>query len=392
MTEAKPERIAVIHEWFESLAGSEQVVEQMLQLYPAASVYALVNFMSSEAASILATRKIHTSFIQNLPLSRKMFRLYLPLMPLAIEQFNLSSYDIVISSNHAVAKGVITGPDQLHISYMHTPMRYAWELQHQYLVNGNKDAGLRKWLACWLLHRMRLWDATSANRVDVFIANSQYIAGRIFKFYKRSARVIYPPVDVSRFEVGEIKDDFYVTISRLVPYKRVDLIVRAFSDMPAKRLVVVGDGPDRDRIEHMAGPNVEFVGHQPFPALREYLQRAKAFIFMALEDFGIAPVEAQACGTPVIAFARGGLSETVCDTPSNSPTGILFHSQEPQSLSDAVEYFEAHQSSFDPWACRLNAERFGADRFRAEFAGYVEDCWARFKNNVSLAPAQYCNT
>jgi glycosyltransferase involved in cell wall biosynthesis len=366
-------RVALIHEWFTALAGSERVVEQICGLYPQADLFALYADPTSVAsAEWLRSRHIQTSFIQDLPLAAKAYRNYLPLMPLAVEQFDLSAYDLVISSSHAVAKGVLTGPDQLHISYVHSPMRYAWDLQHQYLRESGLDRGLPGWLAKWMLHRLRIWDYRTAAGVDHFVANSQFIARRIRKVYGRPADVIYPPVDVDAFAMHETKDSYYLAASRLVAYKKMDLIVEAFRSMPHRRLLVVGDGPDAKKIKSKAGPNVELLGYQNHAKLKRLMQGARAFVFAAEEDFGIIPVEAQACGTPVIAYGKGGALETVMST-GNRPTGIFFGEQNVASLIHAVDRFERCADGFLPADCRLNAERFSVDRFNREFSQYMRN-------------------
>ena len=369
-------RVALVHDWFTVYAGAERVVEQILRVLPQADVYALVDFLEGEARGFLQGKSVRVSFIQGLPKARQHYRAYLPLMPLAIEQFDLRGYDLVISSSHAVAKGIITGPDQLHICMCYSPMRYAWDLQHQYLKESGLEKGVKSWLARLLLHYLRLWDSRTANGVDVFIAISRYIARRILKVYRREAEVIYPPVDVEAFTLRQDKEDFYLTASRMVPYKRIDLIVEAFSQMPDKRLVVIGDGPEMPKVRAKAGPNVTLLGYQPFEVLRDYMQRAKAFVFAAEEDFGIAPVEAQACGTPVIAFGKGGAAETVVA----GETGIFFQDQNVPSLIKAIEEFE--KLSFDPLRVRKNAERFSSERFRREFATLIEREWSRFKERL----------
>lgn len=375
------DKIALVHEWFTALAGSERVVEQFCGLYPEADLFAVVaDEQTLQRTDWLRSRHLQTSFIQRLPRAANSFRAYLSLMPMAVEQFDLSAYDLVISSNHAVAKGVLTGPDQLHISYVHSPIRYAWDLQHQYLRESGLDRGAKGWLAKWMLHKMRIWDHRTAAGVDHFVANSHFIARRIRKVYGREADVIYPPVDVEGFSPRQDKEPFYLAASRLVPYKKMDLIVEAFAAMPDKRLVVIGAGPDAEKIKAKAGPNVELLGYQPFETLKDLMQRAQAFVFAAEEDFGITPVEAQACGTPVIAFGKGGALETV-NAPgalpgsgpgSASPTGLFFDAQTVPSLCDAVQRFEAQQDRFEPSACRANAERFSVGHFQRSFGGYVE--------------------
>jgi glycosyltransferase involved in cell wall biosynthesis len=369
-------RVALVHDWFTVYAGSERVVEQILRVFPQADVYALVDFLKEEERGFLQGKRAQVSFVQRLPGAQQRYRTYLPLMPLAIEQFDLRGYDLVISSSHAVAKGVITGPDQLHICYCHSPIRYAWDLQHQYLKESGLERGMKSWIARALLHYLRLWDSRTANGVDVFIANSRYIARRILKVYRREAEVIYPPVDVEAFTLRQDKEDFYLTASRMVPYKRIDLIVEAFSQMPDKRLVVIGDGPEMPKVRAKAGPNVTLLGYQPFEVLRDYMQRAKAFVFAAEEDFGIAPVEAQACGTPVIAFGKGGAAETVVA----GETGVFFQDQNVPSLIRAVEEFE--RLRFDPLRVRKNAERFSSERFRREFAALIEREWSSFRERL----------
>ncbi len=300
-------------------------------------------------------------------------------MPLAIEQFDLSSYDLILSSSHCVAKGVLTGPDQLHICYMHSPMRYAWDLQHEYLRGARLDRGLKSWIARWMLQKLRLWDVRSANGVDAFLSNSHFIARRIEKAYRRQSTVVYPPVDVDAFSLREQKDDFYLTASRLVPYKRIDLLVQAFAELPDKRLVVVGDGPELARLRAQAGPNVRLVGYQEFDVLRDYMERARAFLFASQEDFGIVLVEAQACGTPVIAFGKGGALETVLGRSTERPTGVFFTEQTVPCLVQAIKTFERENDRFEPTACRENAQRFHVERFRRQFSVYVAEQWTEFQ-------------
>jgi glycosyltransferase involved in cell wall biosynthesis len=294
------------------------------------------------------------------------------LMPIAIEQLDLSAYDLVISSSHAVAKGVLTGPNQIHISYVHSPIRYAWDLQHQYLRESHLNKGLKSIMARALLHYIRGWDSRSANGVDHLLANSHFIARRIRKAYQRDATVIYPPVDLDNMVMCTQKENFYVTASRMVPYKRIDLIVRAFSQTPERKLVVIGDGPEMKRIKAVAGPNVTILGHQPLEVLVDHLRRARAFVFAAEEDFGISVVEAQACGTPVIAFGRGGALESVVGLPLEQPTGVFFGEQTAESLLEAVTRFERNATLFDPVNCRQNAERFSTENFKTALTDFID--------------------
>ncbi len=366
-------RTAVVHDWLPVFAGAERVLEQILHVTSPDEVYTLVDFLSEEDRAFLGGRPVRTSFVQGLPFSRRLYRHYLPLAPLAIEGFDFEGYDVVVSSSYVVAKGALTTADQLHLSYVHSPVRYAWDLQFEYLRDGGMDRrGPKRAAARALLHYLRLFDAASADRVDHYVANSHHVARRIWKTYRRTATVVHPPVDVDAFTLSEDKSDYYVTVGRLVPYKRFDVVVQAFNDMPERELVVIGEGPDLKRLAAMAGPNVRVLGRQPPEALQYYLQHARGFVFAALEDFGIAPVEAQACGTPVLAYGRGGALETV----RPGVTGLFFDEQTPEAVCDAVGRFE--RTPFEPQEIRLHAESFSAERFRAKFATVLEETWHRF--------------
>ena len=371
--------MAIAHEWLETYAGSERVVEQLLHLYPQADLFSLVDFLQADERGFLQNKVARTSFIQQLPLARKHFRQYLPLMPIAIEQFDLSPYDIILSSHHATTKGVITRADQLHISYVHTPIRYAWDLQWQYLEQAGLKRGPKSVLTRLILHYLRLWDVSTANRVDCFVANSRFIARRIWKTYRRPARVIYPPVAVQRFRCDRPRESFYLTVSRFVPYKRVDLTVAAFTRLGLP-LVVIGDGKERSRLEKMAGSNIQFLGYQSNAVVADYMERCKALIFPAEEDFGITPVEAQAAGAPVIAYGRGGATETVI----SGKTGLLFTQQTVESLINAVVEFEQGLTMMPAHLIRHTVERFSEARFRQEFQQLVDDTWQRFQNGEPL--------
>lgn len=373
-------KVAIIHEWLHTLAGAERVLEQLLACYPQADLYATVDFMPAAERGFLNGRKVHTSFIQKLPFARTRFRAYLGLMPLAVEQYDLSGYDLVLSSSHAVAKGVLTGPDTLHVSYVHSPIRYAWDLQHQYLRQTGLDRGLRSWYARWQLGRLRQWDVRTANGVDLFIANSSYVARRIHKCYRRASIVVPPPVDVAGFALAGVRGDTYLAASRLVPYKRIDLIAAAFARMPERRLLVAGDGPERERVQAAAGgvPNITFVSGVSDSDMIRLMQEARAFVFAAEEDFGIMLVEAQACGTPVIAFGRGGARDILVDGPA--PTGLFFTEQTPEAIMAAVEAFERRAADFDPATCRANAQRFSRESFRTRIQDLVDRARAGDRN------------
>ncbi|HXW90887.1 MAG TPA: glycosyltransferase family 4 protein [Terriglobales bacterium] len=370
-------KTAVVHDWLVTYAGADRVLEQILACYPEADLFSLVDFLPADLRGFILHKPVRTSFLQALPFARRSFRKYFALMPLAVEQLDLSAYDLVISNSHSMAKGVLTGPDQLHICYCLTPMRYAWDLQNQYLKESALDKGPSGWLTKWLLHKMRLWDLRTANGVDEFIAISHFVSRRIRKVYRRKAQVIYPPVDIESFQLGREKADFYVTASRLVPYKRISVIVEAFNRMPDKKLVVIGDGANWLSTKAIANHNVTMLGFQGSDVLRQYLQRAQGFVFAAEEDFGICVAEAQACGTPVIAFGKGGALEIVRDLSAAEPTGLFFKEQTPQSIVEAVGLFERERKRFDPEACRRNVVRFSAERFCREFREFCESTMAR---------------
>ena len=380
-------KIAIVHDWLVTFAGAERVLASLLKIWPQADLFAVIDFLSDEDRAQLGGKRAQTTFIQRLPKARTRYQKYLPLMPMAIEQMDLSGYDLIISSTHAVAKGVLTGPNQLHISYVHSPIRYAWDLQHQYLKESGMTHGFKGKLARMILHYMRMWDQRTAAAVDEFIANSHFIGRRIEKAYRRPSTVIYPPVDTKGFNLQAEKQDYYVTASRLVPYKKIPMIVEAFSAMPDKRLIVIGDGPEMEKAKAVCGPNVTLLGYQPFDVLREHMQNAKGFVFAAEEDFGISPVEAQACGTPVIAFGKGGTLETVRGLDDSSPTGVFYQQQSVEALIAAVEQFEAERHRITPQACRDNAEQFSEKRFERQMRQFVEIRCAEAHLDSAFAPA-----
>lgn len=373
-------KTAIVHEWLITYAGSERVFGQIAGLYPDADLYSLLDFLADDDRGFILDRRATTSFIQRLPMAKEKYRDYLVLMPFAIKRFDLSGYDLIITSSHTVAKGVRTFPGQIHICYCHTPMRYIWDLQNQYLKEAGLDRGIRGAILKALFSRLRKWDVSTSKNVDYFIANSHYIKERIKRAYGRDAQVIYPPVDIENFEVSEKKEDFFIAVSRMVPYKKMDLIVEAFSEMGLP-LIVIGDGPDFGKVKRKATKNIELMGHLKGEVLKMYMQKARALVFAAEEDFGIVPVEAQACGTPVIAFGRGGVRETVIPLPENEaqgmavkpPTGIFFNEQTPLALIDAVKRFEKIEGRFDPYDLRRNAEKFSKERFDKEFRSFVNE-------------------
>lgn len=374
-------KVAVVCDWLVTYAGAEKVLEQILHIFPEADLFAVVDFIPESKRDFILNKPVTTTFIQKLPKAKEKYRNYLPFMPIAIEQLDVSDYDLIISSSHCVAKGILTGPDQVHISYVHSPIRYAWDLQHQYLREAGLTYGMKSKIARMIMHYMRIWDTRTSNGVDYFLANSNFIARRIWKCYRRKADVIYPPVDIEKFTFSREKEDFYLTASRMVPYKKMDLIVEAFSQMPDKKLIVIGKGPDFEKIKKLAGPNVTLMGYQPDAVLKDFMRRAKAFVFAAEEDFGITPVEAQACGTPVIAFGKGGSLETVRGYGvKENPTGIFFYEQKIPAVKKAIEEFESISDKISTEGCRKHAERFSISAFRTKFSTYVERAMKEERN------------
>ncbi|MFO1413403.1 MAG: glycosyltransferase [Burkholderiales bacterium] len=372
-------RIAVVHDWLDTWGGGENVLAEILRLYPDADLYSLVDFMPDDLRVRLAGRHARTTFLQRVPGARRRFRLLLPLFPRAIESLDLSAYDLVLSSSHAVAKGVRTHPHQLHVCYCHTPMRYAWDMRAQYLGQRGLATGLRGAAVNRVLDRLRDWDRAASARVTHFIANSAFVQARIARCYGREAAVIHPPVDTEAFTPATPppplpERSYYLAASRWVPYKRLDLVVEAFRALPQLRLVVAGDGPDLPPVRSHAPSNVEFAGQVTRERMRELLRGARGFVFAALEDFGILPVEAQACGTPVIAFGEGGARETVVE----GVTGRFFLPQSAGAIADAVVRHEAALHKLSPAACRAHAEGFAVPRFAQAYTRFVEGAWSAF--------------
>lgn len=375
-------KVAIVHDWLTTYSGAESALECILELLPEADLFCLVDYLPVEDRGFIEGRKIKTSFIQKLPFSKSKYRGYLPFMPLAIEQFDLSGYDLVISSSHAIAKGVITGPNQIHISYVYSPIRYAWDLQHQYLKESNLQKGIKSLIVRLILHYIRIWDVRTANGVDYFVAISDYIKRRINKVYRRESKVIYPPVDTEYFTPGSCKKDYYLTASRMVPYKMISLIVEAFSKMQDKELIVIGDGPEMKKILNIARncKNIRVLGRQSRDTLKTYLQEAKAFVFASEEDFGIAPLEAQSCGTPVICYAKGGALETVVNIDDEKPTGVYYFKQDIAELVKAIDLYEDNVDKFTVKNCRDNSLRFSKKIFISEFGSFMREMYLKNKN------------
>ena len=364
-------KVAVIHDWLVSYSGAEKVLDQILNIYKDSDVYCLVDFLPDNERSFLKKKRIRTSFIQNLPKAKTYFRRYFPLFRYAIEQVDLRGYDLIISSSHCVAKSISTTPNQLHICYCHSPARYAWDMQLQYISSFTSNT-IERHVLSYLLYRFRKWDFSTSSTVNYFVSNSNYIKDRIRRSYGRESVTIYPNVSVDDFEFCEEKGDYFVTCSRLVSYKRVDLIVKSFSQMTDKQLIVVGGGPDFKKLQSIKTDNVVLMGRQPFLTLKNKIMNARAFVYAAEEDFGIAPVEAMACGTPVIAYGKGGLLETVVD----KKTGVFFYEQTASAISNAVQEFEKTQL-LPAAQIREHALKFSSERFEREFSQFVDQCWSK---------------
>jgi glycosyltransferase involved in cell wall biosynthesis len=360
-------KTVIVHDLITTIGGADSTLESIYNLYPT-PIYTLIANEDAVKNSFFKNATIFTSFIQKLPWGVKKYRSYLPFFPVAIEQFDLREFDLILSSSFIVAKGLISNTDQLHICYLHNPIRPAWELYHPFLSHQNNGKGIKGFFTRIIFHYLRWWDVMSSNRVDHFIANSNFTAKRIKKIYGRNSVVIYPPVNVDSFPLEEEKDNYYVTASRLVYHKRIDLIVEAFVNMPDKQLIVIGDGPEFKKLQKCASKNILLLGHQPKDMLIKYLQKAKAFVFAANEDFGIAPIEAMACGTPVLAYKKGGSAETVI----NMQTGLLFSDQTKGCICACVKEFEAMPYVFDAKMISAYAQKFSKQRFENEYRSYVE--------------------
>lgn len=362
----RSKRVAIVHDWLCVAGGAEVVLKHLLHLFPDADIYTMAD--SLKHRDFLEGRKIYTSPLQKYKFIRKKYQYFIPFMPYFVEQFDLREYDLIISSSHFVAKGVITAPEQLHVSYIYSPLRYAWDLYFEYRDIGALGRGLKGLLMRLWLHRMRMWDFVSAYRADFLIADSRFIQKRIESYWRRDSVVIYPPVEIEDAVFSEDKQEYYVTLSRLVEYKRIDLIVEAFNEMPKKKLVIIGDGRDKNKLKKLASQNIEFKGYLPKKEAMQIVSRAKAFVFMSKEDFGIAPIEAQACGTPVIAFGEGGTRETVLD----GKTGVLVKHQSVESLKESMVRFD--ELKFSAFECREFSKKFSDDNFRESFMDFIKKC------------------
>jgi len=374
-------RVALVHHWLVGTRGGEKVLEAFCRIFPGADIYALV----CEPTAISETIKQHcvtTSWIQKLPRASQYYSHYLPLFPFAIEQFDLSGYDLVVSSDAVVSKGVITRPETCHICYCHTPMRYAWSAYHTYLRS--IESSWKRKLVPFFMNYLRTWDLASASRVDYFVANSQTVANRIAKYYRREACVIFPPVAVSSFSVAQPIDDYFLAVGQLVPYKRFDLAIEVFNQLKYP-LLVVGEGPEFSKLKRAAGDNIKFVGRLSDVELKHSLSRCRALVFPGEEDFGMVVVEAHACGRPVIALAQGGALETVVPEVN----GLLFAEETAQSLADAVQRFVCIESEFQPQLIRSTAAPFDDSRFSAEVTAFISDKAEEHRHRFKIEPRQW---
>jgi glycosyltransferase involved in cell wall biosynthesis len=375
-------KIAVVHDWLTGMRGGEKVLEIIFELFPGAELFTLL-YNEGSVSPLIADRKIHTSFINKLPFKSNKYRNYLPLFPTAIELFDFKEYDLIISTSHCVAKGVRTPPNTLHVSYVHSPMRYVWDMYEDYF-GYDKIGFLQKLIIPPFANYLRMWDVTSSNRVDYFIANSQHVANRIKKYYRRDSTVIHPPVNTEIYKKSEINDGFYLVVSALVPYKRIDLAVEAFNNT-GKNLLIIGEGPEKSKLRRIAKDNIQFVDGLKSEELVNYYSKCKALIFPGEEDFGIIPVEAQSCGKPVIAFARGGALETIIGYDGKNEkqcTGLFFEDQNSDSLLNAIEKFE--KLSWDKDVINQHAQKFNRNRFKNKLSGFFNQKVSDFLGELFL--------
>ena len=378
-------KVAIVHDWLTGMRGGEKCLEIICELYPTADLFTLL-YIPGKVSSIIESHRIHTSFIQNLPFAKSKYRYYLPLMPFAIERFNLSDYDLVLSSSHCVAKSVKPGPKSLHICYCHTPMRYIWDQFDQYFGKGKSNWLVKtamKFVRPWL----QSWDVKTSYRVNNFIANSRHVQKRIKKYYGKEATVIHPPVDTKLFTPAttERKGDYFLTLSAFAPYKRLDLAVEAFNQL-GMSFLLIGEGQDEKRLKTMAKQNIQFEGWLDSSKIRSHFARCRAFVFCGEEDFGITLLEAQAMGRPVIAFGRGGALETVIPDsqtwkpetgiPKDStsqPTGVFFYEQNPEAVINAIKHFESIESHFDSNAIRNHAQKFDGSIYTKQTKKFIQE-------------------
>lgn len=374
----KNPKIAIIHDWLVMLGGADKVLLQILDCYPTADLFCLVEGLPTGIREKFPAN-IKSTFIQRLPRAKKWYWYYAPFMPIAIEQIDLTGYDLILSCSHAFAKGVICHPNQLHIAYIHSPMRFAYDLQYDYYQNFSFSTGIKRWIASSIFHYLRIWDARTINNVDHLIANSNFVRKRIIKCYRRSSELLYPGIDTGQFKFKASKQSYYLAGSFMTPFKRLDLIISAFNQMPDKKLLLFGTGHQEKYLKKMAGPNITFLGVTSDENLVTLLQNARAFVFAATEDFGMIMAEAQSCGTPVIAYKKGGASEIIKDVDiSTETTGIFFENLTCESVELAVKRFETIETSIQPINCRKNAMRFDILHFKERYIDIVKRQWEQW--------------
>ncbi len=386
----KDSNIAIIHDWFvkKSFGGSEKVTfilnDLLNERYSTPDIFSLTSNIKSLKSKCYQESKINTSFIQSLPFGKTNVQSYLPILPYAIEQFDLRKYDLIISSSHALAKGVLTSPDQLHISYIHTPMRYAWDQMNIYLKKSKLSKFGFEIPIRFMLYKLREWDFYSSQRVDYLIANSNFTSKRIKKYWGLESDVLNPPVDIRRFKYKNPRGDYYISLNRLVPNKRIDLLIKAFNKLNLP-LIIIGDGPERFKLEKISNPNIKFLSKISDEEVENYMSKCRAFVYAGIEDFGIAPVEAMASGAPVIAYGKGGILDTVnCLNQQEKlkvPNGLLFKKQTSEDIIDTINWFEDKKvwKKFNPEILNEYSQNFSIENFMSKFDLIINKAWENFK-------------
>ena len=386
----KDSNIAIVHDWFveKSFGGSEKVTfilnDLLNERYSTPDIFSLTSNIKSSKKKSFNGRKIKTSFVQSLPFGKTNVQRYLPILPYAIEQFDLRAYDLIISSSHAIAKGVITSPEQLHISYVHTPMRYAWDQMNTYLEKSILSKFGFEIPIRFMLYKLRAWDFYSSQRLDHIIANSNFTSKRIKKYWGLESDVINPPVDIKRFNYNNPRENFYISLNRLVPNKRIDLLIKAFNKLNLP-LIIIGDGPERFKLQNISNSNIKFIKKISDKEVENYMSRCRAFVYAGIEDFGIAPVEAMASGAPVIAYGKGGILDTVnCYKKQDKEkvsTGLLFKNQTSEDIIDTISWFEDKKlwKNFNPEMLNEYSQNFSIENFTRKFDLLINKAWEKFK-------------